>query len=41
MRDRRTLRLGNLAERFGSSLRLVKKFAFQYEKEFTPEQSLF
>ena len=36
-RDRRTIRSGNLAERFDCNLRLVEKFAYQDEKDFTLE----
>ena len=36
-RDRRTIRSGNLAERFDRNLRLVEKFAYQDEKDFTLE----
>ena len=36
-RDRRAIRSGNLAERFDRNLRLVEKFAYQDEKNFTLE----
>ena len=36
-RDWRTIRSGNLAERFDRNLRLVEKFAYQDEKDFTVE----
>ena len=36
-RDRRTIRSGNLAERFDCNLRLVEKFSYQDEKDFTLE----
>ena len=36
-RERRTIRSGNLAERFDRNPRLVEKFAYQDEKVFTLE----
>ena len=36
-RDRRTIRSGNLAERFDRNPRLVEKFAYQDGKDFTLE----
>ena len=36
-RERRTIRSGNLAERFDRNPRLVEKFAYQDEKDFTLE----
>ena len=39
-RDWRTIRSGNLAERFHHNPRLVEKFAYQDEKDFTLEVPL-
>ena len=36
-RDRRTIRSRNLSERFNRNPRLVEKFAYQDEKDFTLE----
>ena len=36
-RERRAIRSGNLAERFDRNPRLVEKFAYQDEKDFTLE----